>query len=220
MRFQARSSVPVMLFCPLMARREKPQADRQSNTRKPGTMTDLNKLRTLSLVRQEGAATLTATISPCCFMYPRYGLQISVDLNGKQRAIKHGNQDMSTVTEADVQALFESVRTIPCVACGADALDGATIQTNKHGLCEACMMAMINAEFEADEEVRQQELESRKRRAKAEGFTHMVSGFIHRDCGDDEMISFFANDPTEEGIRAQLSKAGSVIDTDYRIDTL
>lgn len=182
-------------------------------------MTERHPLRDLQLVRIDGDAKLVATISPCSFMYPRYGLQISVTLNDGQLSILGNHKPMETVTEADVQALFDVVKTHPCVECQAPAFDRATIPTNTEKLCWQCITALVNRENEAERLVLERELAALKADAKAQGYTHLVTAVAHRER-DDEVIYFFIKGDSPQLIESHLRKEGLQLTTGYRAEAL
>lgn len=184
-------------------------------------MTDLRRLK---LTRIEGTATLSCEISPCCFMYPNYGLQIGVSLNGSREAIKHGKVSMTSATGADVQALFDSVKLIECGECKGPAFDPATISTNARGLCPACMEKVSSAEFEEEmkliEERERVATSRRHAHARARGFTHEVIAWLHPESGDDEAVIFHTKTDAKDEIEKILRKHGSVVTSDFTVTKL
>lgn len=195
------------------------QSDPISTNFGTAIMTARHPLRDMQLVRIDGAARLVATISPCSFMYPRYGLQISVTLNDGQLSILGNHKPMESVTEADVQALFDEVKTHPCVQCQAPAFDRATIPTNTEKLCWECITELVNRENEAERMVLERELAALKADAKAKGYTHLVTAVAHRQH-DDEAIYFFTMGTSPHLIESHLRKEGLQLTTNYRVEAL
>lgn len=188
-------------------------------------MTAISTLRNLKLERIERNAKMVAVISPCSFMYPRYGLQISVTLNDGQESILGNHQPMESVTEADVQALFETVKTHKCVQCEALAFDRNTISTNLEGMCWTCINELCKREFEAgaadDVAELERELAAIKSEGKAKGFTHLVTAVIHPESGVDDYVKyFFTKTDNAQQIEAVIRKTGSAVLTDYRVEPL
>lgn len=189
-------------------------------------MTAQNNLHNLKLERTEGDAKLVAEISLCSFMYPHYGLQISVKLvNTGQDGIVANRMAMDTVTEADVQALFDTVKIHKCVQCDLPAFDRNTITANAEGLCWACITERSNREYQessAEEEAElKRELKKMKRRGKSQGYSHLVTAMIHPTTGGDDYIKyFFTKGDDSKRIQSAIRKAGSAVTSDYRVDLL
>ncbi|HDS1721699.1 hypothetical protein NPS53_09315 [Pseudomonas putida] len=186
-------------------------------------MSNRKQLASLRLTRTVGASTLTSSIDPCSFMYPHYGLQITVKLD-QQKGTLHKRQSMDTVTEADVQQLLDQVKVHGCEQCGKPALDVTTIQTNKLGLCGVCIDEHCQREFERDMAEDAQELErelaAAKADGKAKGFTHFVTAVIHPEQGDDHYHFMLTKTEDPATIEAMIARQGSQITTDYRIEAL
>lgn len=164
---------------------------------------------------------LSASISPCAWMYPGYGLQIKVDLieGGGCAYLANKEVKWEEATEADFDALVSRVRLKPCARCGKPAFDPAAHDTNRSGLCESCFMGDLNAEFEAVQKVEHEETARTDADMKAKGYTHRVEAWIHPvSGGDDFQIAFyFEGVPSKASIRAVLKKNGSGVFNDYQI---
>lgn len=129
---------------------------------------------------------MTASVSPCVWMYPGYPLQVQVQMKGGGSAIlKNQNLTWETATQQDVVALAESIRVVPCHRCGKPAFDPSSVETNRQGLCEACFTADIEAEFNRLEEEEEKKVLRRDRKMKKQGYTHRVTGWIHPEQGSD-----------------------------------
>lgn len=187
-------------------------------------MCALSPLHSLKLELFVGNARLVVKVSPCSFMYPGYGLQLSVTLNDGQQSIISNRQPMTNVTATDVQALFDKVKVHKCVQCDAPAFDRATISTNAEGMCWECINVLIETEFAAENacevEKMDRELNARKADAKVLGQTHLVTAVIHPAHGDDYCEYFFTQSDSPAQIKAVLLKTGCQVTTDYRVEKL
>lgn len=95
-----------------------------------------------------GDASVTASISPCCRMYPGHGLQIRVALsNGGSAYVHDAAKPFDQSCEADVDRLLKRVRVIHCSRCGGQAFDPASVVTNRNSLCVSCFLSDLDAEF-------------------------------------------------------------------------
>lgn len=162
---------------------------------------------------------LTATVSPCSWMYSGYGLQIMVKLDGGGEAIFHAKDvAWEAASEADFDALTGRVRLIPCARCGKPVFDPNATNTNRKGLCEGCFMGDLNKELEAALEAEQVEIERTDAEMLAKGYTHRVEACVHPEQGEDLQVAFyFQGAPSKADIRATLKKEGSVVFDDYQI---
>ncbi|MPQ69467.1 hypothetical protein [Pseudomonas sp. MWU12-2323] len=185
-------------------------------------MTTQRPLHDLRLERIDGDAKLVAMISPCSFMYPGYGLQITVTLNGDDKHSLGDRKPMESATEAEVQALFDRVKTLPCKKCQAPTFDRnpAAIQTDYEGQCRKCINDAINSMMEAERQRFERELAVLKAEGKAKGFTHHVAAVIHLHHGDDYIYDFFTISDDAPSIERMIAKRGSVVTNDYRIEQL
>ncbi|ABO59819.1 hypothetical protein Bcep1808_6932 (plasmid) [Burkholderia vietnamiensis G4] len=176
-------------------------------------------LKNVKVVRSIGGVELAATVDPCSWMYPGYGLQISVMMDGGGKA--HLNQKslaFEQATESDVKTLLEGVRIVPCKQCSKPAFDPTSVSTNREGECESCFMAKLNAEFAASQEKERKKLAKLDAKYKRQGFTHRVDAWIHPSGGgDDRQVSYYMTDPTDEQIKKELKKSGSCVLDDYKV---
>ncbi|POA78654.1 hypothetical protein [Pseudomonas sp. DP16D-R1] len=166
----------------------------------------------------QGDVELTAEISPCVFMYPGYGLQLTVKLpNGGNTIVSRKDIPIETATEQDCQALMETVKVLPCKTCQKPAFDPSTCRTNRDGECESCFMAKLNAEFEKDMKKEDDKLKRDDAKYKARGYTHRVHAWIHPPSGSDYELMMWMINPTPEQITAELKKKKSADTTDYKL---
>jgi len=173
----------------------------------------------------EGGVRLSAEVSPCVFMYKSYPLQITVsllrregDCLGDAHAVDR-TKTAATYTDATVNRLLESIRVVPCRNCCTPAFDPSTIETNRNGLCEACFLSRLEAEWAAAEQAEKQELAARDSRMKRKGFGFRVTAWIHpEDGGDDYQVDrYFSVRPTPKQIGRLLRDEGSDCLDDYTI---
>lgn len=180
-------------------------------------MVDLKKLY---VTKQVDGVELAATVSPCSWMYPGYGLQITVLIKpeGGSGILLDKAISFEKATESDVKTLLDRVRTIPCKNCGKTAFDPTSISTNRESKCEPCFLAKLNAEFAAAQAAEKRKFEQLDAEHKAAGSTHRVDAWIHPSSGgDDRQISFYLNNPTDRRIKSEIKKAGSAVLNDYKV---
>lgn len=169
---------------------------------------------------QIGDADLSASVSPCCFFYPNYGLQLEVVLNGSGKIYLHTKTvAMETATEVDVDALLSLVRITPCSRCGKPAFAPATGLADRGGLCEDCFIHDMRVRVEKANE-KQKSVEAKRDLAmKEKGFTHKVSAHIHPEDGGDDylMVMHVTAEPSPEQIRNHVQKKRSAVLSDFTI---
>lgn len=186
-------------------------------------MTNRKHLASLQMTRAIGDSTLTATIDPCCFMYPNYGLQMSIML-GDQRGSLHKRVDIDTVTETVALELLAQVKIHGCKECGKPALDCTTVKTNQLGLCGACINSLCEREFEqfmaGDAQELERELAAVKADGKTKGYTHFVTAVIHPVQGDDYFHYMLTKTDDSATLQRKIAKQGSEITTDYKVEVL
>lgn len=170
-----------------------------------------------------GGAKLSADISPCSWMYPDYGLQLSITMEGGGRAyVLNKNLTFETASEKDALAMCQLVKIVPCKCCGKPAFEPKSVQTNRETKCEECFMAKWTKEVE---ELQKKEAASLLRRDKKHlklGYTHRVTASIHPAAGgDDYLVDFYVQGkPTKASIQAMIKKRGSVVLDDYSVSDL
>lgn len=186
-------------------------------------MSNHTRLANLQLSHRIGNATLTATIDPCCFMYPNYGLQMSIML-GEQRGSIHQRVAIDTVTEAVAQALLETVKVHECKECSKPALDCTSVKTSQLGLCGVCINALCEREFEqymaGDAKELERELALVKADGKSQGYTHFVTAVIHPTHGDDYFHYMLTMTDDPAIITRKIAAQGSELTTDYTVEKL
>lgn len=180
--------------------------------------------KTISRTRAIGTATLTTTVSPCSWMYPGYGLQIQIQLapNGGTAFVHSKGRAFADATEADIDAMLESVKLVQCSRCGNLAFDPATVSTNRAGKCETCFMGDLDKELDAARKKDAEKLKRADARMKAKGMTHRVDAWVHpAGGGDDYLVSLYVNgDPSKSLIQKELKKLKSSVLDDYTIQAL
>ena len=177
-----------------------------------------------SLTFTVGGAELTATLSPCVWMYGM-SLQYSVALNTPPHGkviVRHPSLGLADATEADALALCSGVNLQPCSRCGQPAFDPATVETNRGGLCEACFLDDLNAEL-AEAQKREQAADVRKDKAmRKKGYTWKVVAWIHPAAGDDRQLILYCkgDKPADSEISDRLKRSGSRILDDFKVNPL
>ncbi|MCK9987743.1 MAG: hypothetical protein AzoDbin1_04215 [Azoarcus sp.] len=168
----------------------------------------------------KNGAELTAEISPCCWMYPGYGLQVTVQMKDGGNVIKHRKDVIwEQATESQVIEFTESIGVCSCSRCGKPAFDPATCDTNRAGLCEHCFLSDLDAQHKKSKAKEEQKLKRRDAAKKRQGFTHRVTAWVHPEAGgDDYMVDLYCKGkPSAAQIKAELKKSGSRVLDDYQI---
>jgi len=169
----------------------------------------------LPLTRQVGGVTLTCYVALCSWNSGE-GVHLVVEYeSGGKRHLNDPNLDVEDATDADYQRLLDSVQIAPCKTCGAPAFDNSWQPTNRDGDCERCFHKIIDAELEQGLAKEAKKLAKLDAKYKAQGFTHRVEAWIHRN-GDDKQISLWMQNPTQAQIRAELKREGSLDLTDFK----
>lgn len=181
-----------------------------------------SSLSSLQLKRTIGDAVLHARISPCSWMYAGYPLQLTIELaNGGVTFVADRKRTYAHATEADVQRLFDTVKTCSCAKCGKPAFDASTCRTNDKGLCEACFAKVLREQFEREAAHEKALLAQRDSKHKSQGFTHRVMAWVHPFHGDDYQVNFWTKaEPTKEMVAKELTKLQSQVLTDYTVTAL
>jgi hypothetical protein len=161
-------------------------------------------------------------------MWSGYPLYVAVTLQrhpgeslGNATAVDRA-KTADTYTSADVERLLAAVRTAPCSRCSTPAFDPSTVITNRGGLCEACFLSDLKAEFAGAAEAERQEVAARDHLMRRRGMVVRVSAWVHpQGGGDDYQVDWYlAARPTPERVKDLLRNEGSRRLDDYEIITL
>lgn len=165
-----------------------------------------------------------ATLSPCVWLY-KTKIQFSVSMKGSPHGaviVRHPSLGLAEATEQDALALCSGIRVKPCSRCGNPAFDPATVETNRGGLCEACFLDDLNAEFE-EVQKREEAADAKKDESmRKKGFAWKVLAWVHPAAGDDrQLILYYAGaKPTAAEIGKELKRSGSQSLTDFSVTAL
>lgn len=174
----------------------------------------LDKARELTIA-YDADINLVASISPCSWMYPNYGLQIQIRIEstGGTAYILNRSLPFAQATEDDVRAMVASVRIVHCPRCQSPAFDPATVETNRSGLCEACSLKDLSAKYDAAKKKEAAKLARTDASMKLKGMTHRVDAWVHPSGGDDDyQISLYVSEkPTKAMIRTELRRCNSSV---------
>ena len=183
----------------------------------------LDKARELTIA-YDADINLVASISPCSWMYPNYGLQIQIRIEstGGTAYILNRSLPFAQATEDDVRAMVASVRIVHCPRCQSPAFDPATVETNRSGLCEACFLKDLSAKYDAAKKKEAAKLARTDASMKLKGMTHRVDAWVHPSGGGDDyqMQLYVRGEPSEGLIQKELKRAGSSVRTDYAVRPL
>jgi len=171
----------------------------------------------LHLVGHSGGVLLTAQVAICSWNSGA-GVTLLIEFDGGgDVCVRDPQLAVEDATEADYQRMINSVKVIPCRTCGGPAFDPTVCDTNRDGECEACFLRVLDAELEQGLAKQAKKLAKLDAKAKAQGYTHRVEGWIHPVSGEDRQISLWLQNPTPAVIRAELKRSGSVDPTDYQL---
>lgn len=180
-----------------------------------------NDLARAVLQRTDQGVTLSLEVSPCSWMYPTYGLQVTVRIEGGGNIHVHDKTVLfQDATVDDLNRLFDTVRLKPCKRCGTLTFDPESVSTNREGLCEECFLGDLRKDIDkaAERDAKRQRAADAKKRAA--GYTHRVNAWVHPDAGEDFQIVMYAVNPTVEIIEQQLKRRRSTVLNDYVITAL
>jgi hypothetical protein len=165
--------------------------------------------------------TLDVSVSPCCWMYPGYPLQVQYTSDdGRSRGYVRGTgYSEKTATREQVQKMLDAHLTpSPCEVCRHEHLYNDDV---KGHVCEPCFTAKLNAKFDQERAEERDEVRRRDARMKKKGFTHRVTAWVHPNRGDDRQIDIYTKGTlTKTEIRAELKKMGSRVLNDYTVFVL
>ena len=175
-------------------------------------------MKTFSYRFHVAEVEITASVSPCVWMYPNYPLQIKVMISGGGVAyVKNPHKTWETTTEQTVIDLASTIKLKRCTRCGKPAFDDATVETNRSGLCESCFMSDLDAKFRRVKMTEEDDVRRRDMEMSKKGYTHRVTGWVHPAMGSDlQMDWYFLGMPSKKEIEEALRKAGSRLLTDYQ----
>lgn len=167
---------------------------------------------------------LTGTVAPCCWMYPGYPFQVSVTLGekGGNMQVLDKSLTFATATYGDMERMVKTVQVqnCKCEGCNNPAFVQQSNLTNRDGACEGCFTAALNREFEQGQAKEAAELAKLDAEQKSKGCTHRIDAWIHRNAGDDSMISFWMKNPTKKQVQDEIKKLGSCVLDDYSLIAL
>lgn len=176
--------------------------------------------------------TLAVEVSPCCWMYPGYPMQVKyLSTDGRSWGYVADQQwAENTATREDVQQMLERhLSPEPCDKCRHTHLFNDTDKTGKEGkasgarlhTCEVCFLAKLDAEMDQIMAAERDEVAENDRKMKRQGCTHRVTAWVHPNQGDDRQVYLYMKgEPTAAQIQAELRKLRSVVLDDYTIHKL
>ena len=182
-----------------------------------------NPLANLVLTREVGSVKLSIQLDPCTWMYPGYGLQASISMEGGGKATVSNKAVLfADATRADLQSMFERVGVVTCKDCGKPAFDVVTVETNRKGLCEECFMTALEADFQKAMAGEAKRMGRMDQKHKANGYSHRVDAWIHpAGGGDDYSVAIYSKgQPSDELIQKTLKRKGSAVLDDYKVAML
>jgi hypothetical protein len=165
-----------------------------------------------------GDVPVIAEMSPCSWMYKPHFAQFGFKLpTGSEAFIKDTSKDLYKFGESDFKKMVKQVTKWirPCKKCKTQpAFTGGT---NRKGLCEACFLKALDAEYAPAIAKEEAKLAKRDAREKAKGFKYRTTIWIHAG-GDDYMVdSYTVRKMTKAEIRNACKKRGSKVFNDYSV---
>jgi desulfoferrodoxin (superoxide reductase-like protein) len=168
------------------------------------------KLATDYIIKQ-GEETYYASISPCCWMYSNYGMQVKVSSDpGAYNAESHfirWSTLYANATEQEVIAKITEFFKQGGAAIIKKAVADWAVE-EKRFRAEIAELDRQQAEEDAKEHAK----------AKAAGYTHYIIYWIHGVGDDVQKKAFTKGEPTQTTINRLLGR--SAIKTDYKIFVL
>ena len=172
-------------------------------------------INTSKFLIEHNGTKVFCEISPCSWMYANYGLQVQLSL--KENA---NNTESKFINDKNI-ICFD----VPLPLKEANNLATGWLGANGIKPLQNSIDAWNKAKEEFDKERIIDEAKEVKRAAKmsakrkAEGFTHLFTGWIHPACGDDYRVeAFIKGVPTNTDIANLLKK--STVKDDYKITTI
>lgn len=178
--------------------------------------------RNYKSTRNVDGIALSLEVSPCSWMYPRYGLQVMVSMpSGGRATILNKTLAFEDAQEHDAERLFQSVRLCACTRCGAPAFDASTVNTNRGDSCESCFVQDLTRKFEAELQAEEDALRQQDATHRASGHKFRISAYIHPANGDDIQMHFWTKTRwTDEQIKDRLKQEGSMITDDFHVTAI
>lgn len=176
-------------------------------------------LRTFSHSFSVDGQAARASVSPCSWMYPSHGLQVEVNVAGGRWYNHDRSISFEHATEADVVRLAEQVRLCACAKCGGPAILDPS--SNRKGQCEACFMAVLNADLAAAQAKASKRAAAADRKQAAKGYKFKTTAWVHPSTGDDYQIMWYSvTAPTAAEVGKVLKARRSSVTTDYTTTSL
>ncbi len=164
---------------------------------------------------------LSVEVSPCCWMYANYPLQVTYQSADERSvgACRSKRLSQADASREDVQGMLERGLTLgACVACGKPHL--VNPDSNRGENCNTCFTARITAEYDQAAAKERDKQAKRDAKMKAKGFTHKVIAWVHGG-GDDKQVEMYTQGaPSAADIKTRLRKLGSRILNDYTVTPL
>lgn len=163
----------------------------------------------------QDSASFEASISPCSWMYPHHGLQVSIKMKGGGYVVAHSTKAFEDAKEKDAVNLTK-VKLVACKRCLGEAFDPVFHKTNRDGLCEKCWMNDWNksaAKLLAKEAMKDAKLDAKQKKA---GYKYRTIIWIHPQRGDDYMLRKYSRRPLSKAdIKATCAAHHSRQDDDW-----
>lgn len=137
---------------------------------------------------------VTATVSPCSWMYPNYPLTVRFTTpSSGSLTMTYDSKRLPDATEKFLEAEIAKISFQPCKCSGCPNLAfHPSLTTNRDGKCESCFTAELDAEFAQLFAEDLKETEKFREQARKTGATHIVEAWVHPKRGGDDYLEMIA----------------------------
>lgn len=158
--------------------------------------------------------TVFASVSPCSWMYPNYGMQVQVAT--KKNACNAESELIKWSTPFD-QSSDADVTTHIIAFMNA----GGVAKLEQKVVSWAVESKKLRAEIDRAEVRAKARAAKYAAKMKAEGYTHRVLAWVHPASGDDYQVEFFSKrQPTDAEIVKLLKNRRSQVTNDFCVEAL
>lgn len=157
------------------------------------------------------------SVSPCSWMYPKYGLQVGISLT--ENAV---NAESEFILDKGFNAMDKPMQDLDLAAKAMVEkwlTENGTAVLRERVVEWQASNAQFAKEMEQEEKRMAAEQKRSDQRHKAKGYTHRVNAFFHPEHGDDYMtVAYVVGKPD----KAQIDKIlrSSTVKDDYTVTEL
>lgn len=152
-----------------------------------------------------------ASVSPCCWMYPGYKMQVKINLGEREEA-NNRSQFINWPTpyaQCTDEEFYEHV---------VDFATKGGIRKLKQRNAEVDAMEAEFAKLQALHIAAERQKDAEH---KAAGYTHKVIGWVHPKEGDDFSIRYYIQGkPSHDSVQSVMLRHGCTLGSDFQITEL